>query len=90
MNDPLHTGLVTRFWPWQADPRARQAIAALWAADPDPARTLAIPAQIQAALATGPNQLHLDPASRRGHARRCSAIDWFPIRVLMIRSGGSV
>jgi hypothetical protein len=38
---------------WQADPRARTAIAALWAADPDPARTLAIHAQIQAALASG-------------------------------------
>jgi hypothetical protein len=38
---------------WQADPRARKAIAALWDADPDPARTLAIHAQIQAGLASG-------------------------------------
>lgn len=38
---------------WRADPRARQAVAALWAADPDPARTLTIHAQIQAALADG-------------------------------------
>jgi hypothetical protein len=38
---------------WQADPRARQAIAALWDADPDPARTLTIHAQIQTALASG-------------------------------------
>jgi hypothetical protein len=38
---------------WQADPKARNAIAALWAADPDPARTLSIHAQIQTALAAG-------------------------------------
>ena len=38
---------------WQADPRARNAIAALWDADPDPARTLTIHAQIQAALTSG-------------------------------------
>ena len=38
---------------WQADPRARKAIDAMWAVDPDPARTLTIHAQIQAALASG-------------------------------------
>jgi hypothetical protein len=38
---------------WRADPRARTAIEALWAVDPDPARTLAIQAQIQAALDSG-------------------------------------
>jgi hypothetical protein len=38
---------------WQADPRARNTIAALWAADPEPVRTLTIHAQIQAATASG-------------------------------------
>jgi len=38
---------------WQADRKARQAIGELWRADPDPARTLAIHAQIQAALDAG-------------------------------------
>src|SRR5262249_50946199 len=38
---------------WQADPRARKAIQALWAVDPDPARTLTIPAPIQPALQSG-------------------------------------
>ena len=38
---------------WRTDPKARRAIAALWAADPDPARTLAIHAEIQAALSAG-------------------------------------
>ena len=38
---------------WQADPQACRAIDALWAADPDPARTLTILAQIGAAVAAG-------------------------------------
>ena len=38
---------------WRNDPKARRAIASLWAADPDPARTLTIHAQIQAALSAG-------------------------------------
>jgi len=38
---------------WQADPRARTAIDALWDADPDPARTLTIQAQIYAAHDSG-------------------------------------
>jgi hypothetical protein len=38
---------------WRADPRARKAIAALWEADPEPALTLSIHAEIQAALDAG-------------------------------------
>ena len=38
---------------WRTDPKAQRAIAALWAADPDPARTLAIHAEIQTALSAG-------------------------------------
>jgi hypothetical protein len=38
---------------WKADPRARLAVSALWSADPDPAQTLGIQAQIDRALADG-------------------------------------
>jgi hypothetical protein len=38
---------------WKADPRARLAVTALWSADPDPAQTLGIQAQIDRALADG-------------------------------------
>ncbi len=38
---------------WQSDARARKAIDALWANDPDPAATLALRADVDAALADG-------------------------------------
>ena len=38
---------------WQQDPAARRAIDALWRYDPDPAATLAIQSQIDAAVAAG-------------------------------------
>jgi hypothetical protein len=38
---------------WQNYPRARLAVNAMWSADPDPARTLGIQAQIDRALADG-------------------------------------
>jgi hypothetical protein len=38
---------------WQRDPAARRAIEALWRYDPDPAATLAIQSQIDAAVAAG-------------------------------------
>ncbi|WP_214322728.1 hypothetical protein [Nonomuraea sediminis] len=38
---------------WQADPRAHQAIKEMWDYDPDPARTLRIQAEIDAALRDG-------------------------------------
>jgi hypothetical protein len=38
---------------WQRDPAARRAIDSLWRYDPDPAATLAVQAQINAAVAAG-------------------------------------
>ncbi len=38
---------------WQQDPAARRAIATLWRYDPDPAATLAIQSQIDAAVTAG-------------------------------------
>jgi hypothetical protein len=38
---------------WQRDPAARRAVDSLWRYDPDPAATLAIQAQIDAAVAAG-------------------------------------
>jgi hypothetical protein len=38
---------------WQRDPAARRAIAMLWRYDPDPASTLAVQSQIDAAVAAG-------------------------------------
>jgi hypothetical protein len=40
-------------WRWQRDPRAVQAITELWEWDPDPAATLALKAEIDAAVAAG-------------------------------------
>jgi hypothetical protein len=38
---------------WRSDPRAREAIEKMWAADPDPGATLAIQAEIDAAVKEG-------------------------------------
>lgn len=38
---------------WQSDPQARAAVTSLWSYDPDPTRTLAIQAEIDAAVAAG-------------------------------------
>jgi hypothetical protein len=38
---------------WRQDPRAMSAIATLWSSDPDPAATLAIQGEIDAAVAAG-------------------------------------
>ncbi len=38
---------------WQSDRRAKQAITEMWQYDPDPAATLALKAQIDAAIAAG-------------------------------------
>lgn len=38
---------------WQRDPRAAQAVAELWRRDPDPAATLALQAEIDAAVTAG-------------------------------------
>ena len=42
---------------WKADAQARKAIASLWENDPQPSKTLAIQAEIQAALSKGDIQL---------------------------------
>ena len=47
LTDPQNRGV------WQADPRARQAIKEMWEYDPDPARTLRIQAEIDAAFKGG-------------------------------------
>lgn len=49
---------------WSAQRQARQALDALWQADPDPLRTLTLFAQIQAALAAG--QIERVPDSEPG------------------------
>jgi hypothetical protein len=64
----------TRGW-WQSDRRARSAIEALWAADPDPAHTLTIHAQIQAALASGA----IVPVSGKGQASHFFTCPWYPM-----------
>jgi hypothetical protein len=56
---------------WQQDPDAREAIAALWASDPDPDRTLGIQAAIDAAATQGDIV-----ASSPGHYYCCP---WAPI-----------
>ena len=48
---------------WQRDPAARRAIETLWRYDPDPAATLAIQSQIDAAVAAGT----VADESSRGH-----------------------
>lgn len=48
---------------WQQDPAARRAIAMPWLQDPDPAATLAIQSQINAAVAAG----SVVPETSRGH-----------------------
>jgi hypothetical protein len=63
----------TRDW-WQANPRAQQAIVALWAADPDPIRTLTIHGQVQAALASGAI-VPLDGKRQGTHFYTCP---WYP------------
>lgn len=50
---------------WQRDPQARQAIETLWDYDPDPARTLAIEAEIEAALEAGAVAYGTDARGRR-------------------------
>lgn len=60
---------------WKADPKARRAITALWAADPDPARTLALQADVDAALAAG----QIAVAGKRGTASYYYCCPWSTI-----------
>lgn len=50
---------------WQRDPKALPAIEALWEYDPDPARTLAIHGEIEAALEAGAIDYATDARGRR-------------------------
>jgi hypothetical protein len=60
---------------WQADRRACKAIEALWAADPEPALTLSIHAQIQAALDAGSLVL----VAGKRHASYFYRCPWSPV-----------
>jgi hypothetical protein len=60
---------------WQGDPKAREAIDALWAADPDPVRTLTIQAQIKAALDSGA----IAPVTGSGQGSYYYGCPWPPI-----------
>lgn len=57
---------------WQADPEARRAVDAMWARDPDPARTMTIHAEIEAALAAG----SIAPVSGRGKGTYYYGCPW--------------
>lgn len=62
---------------WKADPEARRAIARLWQLDPDPARTLQIKGDIDAALARGDVALATDRYGKKlGHFFCCP---WGPV-----------
>jgi hypothetical protein len=60
---------------WRRDPRAQRAIAALWAADPDPARTLALHGQVQTALASGA----IAAVRAKGRATHFYTCPWYPM-----------
>ncbi|HEX6909043.1 MAG TPA: hypothetical protein VF142_01535 [Longimicrobium sp.] len=61
----------------EEDPVAASALRHLWKADPDPARTLAIHAEIQEAMAAG-RVAYAEEGARPGHAHRCP---WGPVYV---------
>lgn len=64
---------------WKRDPRARAALDLLWSSDPDPARTLAVQAELDAALAGGEIAYATDRQGRRlGNFYCCP---WAPIYV---------
>ncbi len=74
---------------WQRDPAARRAIDSLWRYDPDPAATLAIQSQINAAVAAGmavpdtgrgPRYYYCCPWSAIYRARQPVTIDGHPLR----------
>jgi hypothetical protein len=74
---------------WQRDPAARRAIDALWKYDPDPAATLAIQSQIDAAVAArsivrevsrGPRFYFCCPWSAIYQVRHPVVIDGHPLR----------
>jgi len=60
---------------WQQDPAARRATEILWRYDPDPAATLAIQSQINAALAAGAVAVAVANETPRGH-RHYNCCPW--------------
>ncbi len=64
-----------RAW-WQRDPQAQGAVHALWAYDPDPARTLAIQVEIDLAIDRGDVTIATWRGYRLGHFSSCP---WAPI-----------
>lgn len=65
---------------WARDFQARRAIQALWAADPDPAATLELQAQIDEALAEGAILAGVDAGGR--HLGNYYCCPWSPIYVV--------
>lgn len=63
---------------WQRDPKAQKAITALWASDPDPQRTLAIQAEIDAARERG--DLAGSGQTGVGHFYCCPWADIYEVR----------
>lgn len=59
-----------------SDERAVRAVESLWAADPEPARTLRLQAQLQAALRDGRVRRAVDAAGVPGHLHTCP---WPPV-----------
>jgi hypothetical protein len=59
---------------WQQDPAARRAVETLWRYDPDPAATLAIQSQIDAAVAAGSVSLETSRGQRHYYCCPWSAI----------------
>lgn len=62
---------------WQRDPAARRAVDVLWRSDPDPAATLTIQAQIDAAVGAGLISSGVDAQGRRTGNFYCCP--WAPI-----------
>jgi hypothetical protein len=60
---------------WQADPKAQRAIFALWTADPEPARTLTLQAEVDAALRAG----QITPTGGPGFASYYYCCPWSTI-----------
>lgn len=70
----------------EADPVASSALRQLWKADPDPARTLAIHAGIQEAVAAG-QVGYAEEGPRPGHAHRCPWGPLYVARTILVLGG---
>jgi hypothetical protein len=65
---------------WQADPSARRAIDLLWQRDPDPATTLSVQSQINAALAIGAISDVAGPGTRHRYYNCCPWATIYQVR----------